>query len=160
MDCSYCRGYQHTDINKVTTTKIEHGNIRFAAACTCECHAEQVAGEWTYDLNVAVTVDVKLAFMMFAEEKGLTQEDLDLGQYDMTDFCEWLTTELDEGTETVITGPGVITYRVDIDNFDSSDPEAVLRPGRLLNLVYPHLPTTIEDIFANPADLGMEPLFT
>lgn len=153
--CRYCRGYESRDLAGEVTTVIKHGEARMAYDCRCACHAEQVVSKAMFTLDVKVIIDVKEAFLRWAEETGLTQENF---EFDEDAFAEWLAEELLDDCSADVTGPGVLSYESSLDGCDF-DPLDGVDIDKLLALAVPLLPVDPEAVPLNGAALGMEPLF-
>lgn len=155
--CIYCRGYESQG-----ETVIRHGEIRMAWRCSCDCHADQIVTRMTYETSVTVTVDMREAFLRFAEEKELTQADFDEADgraYDFEEeFSEWFANELGENTEVDVSGPGVVEYGNDIEFLDV-DPLDGVNVRRLIDSCFSALPFDPANAPLDPATLGMDPLF-
>lgn len=161
--CTYCDGYKYTDIDGVTTTKIEHGVARMAVNCRCDCHADQLVVKTSFDVTMTVTLDVVEGFLRWCEENGYTQadfaDDADHDVYgDGEAFAEWWANELLDDVGGDVTGSGVLTYQSDVVGLDF-DPLVDVDHNKLMRLAIPKLPRDPDEMPLDGADLGMEPLF-
>lgn len=160
--CAYCNGYKYTDIDGVTTTKIEHGVARMAVNCRCDCHADQLVVKASFDVTMTVTLDVVEAFLRWCEENGYTQADFPEGgdgvYGDGEAFGEWWANDILDDVGGDVTGAGVLVYQSDVDGFDF-DPLADVDHNKLMRIALPKLPPDPDSLPVDGADLGMEPLF-
>jgi hypothetical protein len=132
--CAYCRGVSTPD-----GTHVEHGIARFADRCSCDCHADQVVEVATFEIRLDVTLDLVAAFLMFAEEHGITQEtlDADVDDYDLDHFLTWASETIEVETDASDIA-GILTYREDIEQVDLALDK--VKAANLLRVVYPKLP--------------------
>lgn len=156
--CTYCDGYKYTYIDGVTTTRIEHGVARMAVNCRCDCHADQLVVNTSFDVTMTVTLDVVEAFLRWCEENEYTQADFADDDIDVDAFAEWWSEQLLDDCGGDITGPGVLAYQSDVDGFEF-DPLTGLDFEKLMRVALPKLPRDPDALPIDGADLGMEPLF-
>lgn len=159
--CTYCDGYKYTDIDGVTTTKIEHGVARMAVNCRCDCHADQLVVKTSFDVTMTVTLDVVEAFLRWCEENDYTQADFPENGDDVYGdgevFSEWWSEDILDDCGGDITGVGVLDYQSDVDGFEF-DPLSGVDHSKLLRLAVPKLPRDPDAMPIDGSDLGMEPL--
>lgn len=157
--CAYCDGYKYTDIDGVTTTRIEHGVARMAVNCRCDCHADQLVVRTSFDVTMTVTLDVVEAFLCWCEENDYTQADFAADEVDSEAFAEWWANELLDDVGGDVVGAGVLVYQSDVDGFEF-DPLADVDHDKLMRIALPKLPPDPDALPVDGAALGMQPLFS
>lgn len=158
--CAYCDGrYTVIDADTgATRGEVKHGVARMAVNCRCDCHADQVVVQTTFDVTMTVTLDVVEAFLRWCEENSYTQADFPQVYGDGEAFAEWWANELLDDVGGDVVGAGVLVYQSDVDGFEF-DPLSGVDHNKLMRIAIPKLPRDPDDIPVDGADLGMEPLF-